>query len=312
MATTSAPRHPWHPPRRAARARGLAVGIDMGGTWVRIASAWADGRAGVLALPSPRDPSRLAHVLRRIWRRRGWTRAGVAALVVASRGVWTRDERSALARRLRRFARRVRVVSDAQAALHGALSGRPGVLILAGTGSIVVGLDPGGRWARAGGLGPLIGDEGSAFWLGREWLRATSSAGRWRAALEAVRAREPVARIAALAPAVLRRARQGDQRARSIVRRAQNGLAAHTRDVILQLGLPRPVDASWAGGVLESASFRAGVRRALARHDLRIRWRRPEMSPVAATLRMAEELSGRVAVSGARRGGPRRATPRAP
>src|ERR671922_279575 len=54
--------------------------------------------------------------------------------------------------------------------------GRPGALLLAGTGSIVLGRDARGRLVRAGGLGPLIGDEGSAFWLGREWLRRAPEA----------------------------------------------------------------------------------------------------------------------------------------
>jgi len=266
------------------------VGVDVGGTWLRVAAGDGGRPAVALVLRSSREPALLASRLRGLWRRVGWTRDRVAALVVASRGVWTPGERAVLARSLRGLARRVRVVPDAEAAHRAALADRPGVLVLAGTGSIVVGLGPHGRWARAGGLGPLLGDEGSAFWIGREWLAAASRGGRWRAALAMVRAPEPVGRIAALAPAVLRRARRGDPRARGIARRAQAGLAAQARDVVRQLGLEAPVDASWAGSVLADAWFRAGVARALARAGVRARWLRPAAPPVAATLRMARRL----------------------
>ena len=264
--------------------------MDVGGTWIRVAAAAGGRPAAALVLRSTREPAVLARILRGLWRRRGFRRGRVAALVVASRGVWTAGERAALARRLRGLARRVRVVPDAQAAHRAALGERPGLLVLAGTGSIVIGRDARGRWARAGGLGPLLGDEGSAFWLGREWLRAASRDGRWRAALAVVRAPEPVGRLAALAPAVLRRARRGDRPARAVAAAAQRGLAAQARDVVRQLGLRAPVDASWAGSVLADAWFRAGLARALARAGVRARWRRPAAAPVAAALRMAEGL----------------------
>jgi len=53
---------------------------------------------------------------------------------VAARGVWTRAERRAAARRLRGVAARVEVISDAEAALLGAHDGRAGLLVLAATG----------------------------------------------------------------------------------------------------------------------------------------------------------------------------------
>src|SRR4029453_9870661 len=156
--------------RHASKNRAVCVGADGGGTWIRIA-VWAEHRVAPTVVPADRDLQQLASVLRTVWRRRRWNRRRVAALVVASRGLWTRGERRTLARALRGLAARVHVISDAQAALLGALGNRPGVLLLSGTGSIVVGRDAGARGAGAGGLGPVLGDEGSGFWLGREWLR---------------------------------------------------------------------------------------------------------------------------------------------
>jgi N-acetylglucosamine kinase-like BadF-type ATPase len=209
-------------------------------------------------------------------------RAG--SLVVAARGVWTLAERAALRRRLRPLAERVAVISDAEAALLGALGGRPGVLVLAGTGSIVLGRDDHGRLMRAGGLGPLLGDEGSAFWLGREWLRRRPDAAAAARAL--ARRPDAVARIAAGAPAVLARARRGDRRARAITRAGQAHLAEQAASVIRRLGLASPVTVSWSGGLLADEWYRAGVRRALARR-VRCRWRPPQADAALAAARLA-------------------------
>ena len=64
------------------------------------------------------------------------------------------------------------VVGDMQIALEAAFDTGPGVIVIAGTGSIAYGRDHAGNTARAGGWGFAIGDEGSAHWIGREAVRA--------------------------------------------------------------------------------------------------------------------------------------------
>ena len=64
------------------------------------------------------------------------------------------------------------VTHDAAIALTGALSGESGVIVIAGTGSIAYGRNGEGRSARAGGWGYAFGDEGGAFDLVRQALRA--------------------------------------------------------------------------------------------------------------------------------------------
>ncbi|MGC1451917.1 MAG: BadF/BadG/BcrA/BcrD ATPase family protein [Candidatus Sulfotelmatobacter sp.] len=59
------------------------------------------------------------------------------------------------------------VVGDMQIALEAAFDTGPGVIVIAGTGSIAYGRDRQGTAARAGGWGFAIGDEGSAYWIGR-------------------------------------------------------------------------------------------------------------------------------------------------
>lgn len=64
------------------------------------------------------------------------------------------------------------VTTDAHIALYGAMGGDPGIVVIAGTGSIALGIDGDGRVARAGGWGYVFGDEGGAFDIARRALRA--------------------------------------------------------------------------------------------------------------------------------------------
>jgi N-acetylglucosamine kinase-like BadF-type ATPase len=70
---------------------------------------------------------------------------------------------------------RTRVAPDATTAWLGAFLGRPGIVVIAGTGSVAAGGSP-GVLQRAGGHGHLIGDEGGGYWLGRMALRAALAA----------------------------------------------------------------------------------------------------------------------------------------
>ena len=63
------------------------------------------------------------------------------------------------------------IESDAFIASIGAIGIDPGILLIAGTGSIVIGRDKNRNMFRVGGWGPYFGDEGSGFWIGREAVR---------------------------------------------------------------------------------------------------------------------------------------------
>ena len=271
------------------RSTGLLIGVDAGGTWVRLRAIADTHRVAAITQPASVMPQ-LTTFLHTVWRRRGWTRGDVAALVVATRGVWLPRERRALRRRLAGLARRVDVIADVEAAWHATLAAEHGVVVLAGTGSIALGRDAHGRWARAGGLGPLLGDEGSAFWIGREWLRATADE---RARRRFATAAQPVRAIAALAPRVVARARRGQRVATRIGRQAQTHLAAQAIAVARSLRLPPPVLVGGAGSVMNDRWFAAGVRQALARAGLRAHWRDADGEPVDAAVRLAASLAAR-------------------
>lgn len=67
---------------------------------------------------------------------------------------------------------RVLVESDAFISYIGAVGIQPGVLLIAGTGSIAIARRNDGTMSRVGGWGPMFGDEGSGFWIGREAISA--------------------------------------------------------------------------------------------------------------------------------------------
>jgi N-acetylglucosamine kinase-like BadF-type ATPase len=70
----------------------------------------------------------------------------------------------------------ITIETDAFIAYIGAIGVRPGVLLIAGTGSIAIGRRPDGAMIRVGGWGATFGDEGSGFWMGREAVRAALQA----------------------------------------------------------------------------------------------------------------------------------------
>lgn len=67
---------------------------------------------------------------------------------------------------------RMQIVTDADIALEGAFSGGPGILLIAGTGSICLGKSTDDTIHRCGGWGWLADDAGSAGWIGQRALEA--------------------------------------------------------------------------------------------------------------------------------------------
>jgi N-acetylglucosamine kinase-like BadF-type ATPase len=70
----------------------------------------------------------------------------------------------------------IEVVTDADIALYGATDGAPGIVVIAGTGSICCGVNARGKRFVAGGWGPIAGDEGGGAWIARRALRAIAHA----------------------------------------------------------------------------------------------------------------------------------------
>ena len=97
----------------------------------------------------------------------------VDALCLGIAGVDRPGEEEVIRGVLRRLGIRheVLVVNDPTVALVAGAPDGIGIVVVSGTGSIAYGIDPAGKTARSGGWGYLLGDEGSAFWLGHAAVR---------------------------------------------------------------------------------------------------------------------------------------------
>lgn len=182
------------------------------------------------------------------------------------------DKREILAQILRTG--KLVVTNDAVIALAGATAGGPGIITIAGTGSIAYGRNAAGRAMRAGGWGYVFGDEGGGFDIVRQALRAALRMEEgWGAATELRRMfldatglesanavlhlfytpEWPRARVARLAREVDRVAAAGDAVAREVLRGAAGELAALATAVRRELWTPgEAARVAYIGGVFGS------------------------------------------------------------
>ena len=254
----------------------MAVGVDNGGTWIRLKGLDAQGRCIWSLRKSSPTVEKLPAFLHQHLKR--W-RGQLAGLAVGSRGIWKQAKRRALRRALADLAKRVIVMSDVEAAWLAAFDPHPvadsdhplpkgrghtavgllpegeggrrpdeGIIVISGTGSIAYGRTRSGAYARAGGLGPDKGDEGSGYWIGREWLLRNG---------KKISKRYTVRKIASVAPKVLSSARKKNPIACQIVEEAQEHLARLVIQLVWELRFKRTA-VSWAGSVLQDPTFRRG------------------------------------------------------
>ena len=184
------------------------------------------------------------------------------------------DDKAALLRDVI-SAEHIFLTHDAMIALAGATAGAPGVVVIAGTGSIAFGKNARGEMARAGGWGYIFGDEGGALDIARQALRAVLREHEgWGprtallpALLEASGAADanemlhlfykpewPRARVAQLAKVVNQIAEAGDPIASAILLQAAQSLALLVSSVDRQLRAERETAiVSWVGGVFGSS-----------------------------------------------------------
>ena len=166
------------------------LGIDGGGTkttsavgdeFKLLASATA-GPSNIVRVGEVQARESLHQSVRQACAAAGITPPQVAHTCVGGSGA-ARPEFAAIVRRALAeiLPSPIDVVGDMQIALEAAFDTGPGVVVIAGTGSIAYGRDRQGNTARAGGWGFAIGDEGSAHWIGRAAvnavLRATDASG---------------------------------------------------------------------------------------------------------------------------------------
>jgi N-acetylglucosamine kinase-like BadF-type ATPase len=299
------------------------LGFDGGGTKTDCILAAADGRILARATAGPSNPLRTGYT-------RAWFSLSEAADLVLSRERITSNHirgicaglggagRPAVARRVQTFFERsfpnaeVDVTTDLEIALEAAFGSGEGMILVAGTGSAAFGRDANGRTARAGGRGPWFSDEGSAFDIGRNAVRAvllaeenrgpatalterlfTSLQARgWDSVLDQV-AKDPDTVFPKVFPLVAELADQGDAVSREILFVAAASLAALARCVADELGgCDREQRIAKLGGAHgRSEYFDAAVNEELARVLPRLKVVELSMSPAEAAVGIAVRAS---------------------
>jgi N-acetylglucosamine kinase-like BadF-type ATPase len=296
----------------------IAVGVDAGGSST-VAALSRDGSYESSVRGGPANPSSRG-IPAAVETIAGTVRQLVEdtdpeALYVAAAGAGRQSVREAFAAALQvafPTTARIAVEDDARAALRAAIPEGPGVVLVAGTGSVAYG-ENGELGVRAGGAGYLLGDEGSGFAIGLAALKLLARAYDGRApgdettlfaarvfdaedrdALLAAIYGQPldVARVAGLAPTILAFAGKGNRASIKIVQTAAQELGDLVRGVVTRCGL---ADASpnvaFAGGLLRENSLLSFLLETRVTNEVPgaaiIRLRD---EPVRAALRFAEAL----------------------
>jgi N-acetylglucosamine kinase-like BadF-type ATPase len=212
----------------------------------------------------------------------------------------------------------LKVVHDSVNALAGATAGQPGIIVIAGTGSVARGINAQGEEARVGGWGHQFGDEGSAYWIGRAAVRATLAEFDRMAPktiltpmlFEGLSVTSPYQltekyyagalsrdHLAGLSVWVDEAARQGDKVAQEILREAGRDLARLAQAVIA-LVFPRPDDSAhrgseqkflvcYAGGAFQSEFVLTSFTESVSSRDRRAEVRPALLPPVLGSLLLA-------------------------
>lgn len=207
--------------------------VDVGGTWTTF---------GLLKKSSKTKTNKLLL-------KKQIKKYKAAHAIVGMRGVWTSQEKKVWKKRLSGAAQKITMMSDIELVHARVFGSHPGIVLNAGTGSIALGRSAKGKMMRRGGVGPLLGDEGSAFWMGREFIKKYRNH-EWKKnrALS-------VPEIAALAKGVIQKAKKGNRECQKIINRAQHDLKNLLKEIISGLKLKNP-PIYLAGGLFKSPYFR--------------------------------------------------------
>ena len=242
----------------------FVLGIDAGGTKTVCLVADEQGRV----LGSARGPGanlaslgelEVEKVLHEVMEQAMLGQSGAPAVICLGIAGVDRAEDAAIIRSImRRIGNKapVLVVNDALIALEAGAGDGPGIVIIAGTGSICYGRNERGQAARAGGWGYILADEGSGWWMGQRAIQAVMRQADGRGPATSLTSRvlahfgvtdasmlvfevyyhDPRRRlIAGLGPALQASVDEGDAVAREIVADAAGELALAARSVAEKL-----------------------------------------------------------------------------
>ncbi len=262
------------------------IGVDGGGSKTKCILtdenfkilAAAKGGASNPLIVGPEKSARLIHsLISEVIKKSGVKIVGAAVIGLAGAG--RKKNAADVKRALNRIetggefsVKKIIITSDVTIFAEGALSGKSGALIIAGTGSIVVGIDKKGNFYRAGGYGKLIGDEGSGYSIGKKGLNAVAKYfdGRLPNSILikmmmkkfAVPDRDSLIlkvysekiKAASVAPLIIDAAQKGDKTARKILDEELNELILKIDPVIKKIR-EKKINLCLSGGLLATENY---------------------------------------------------------
>lgn len=264
------------------------LGVDGGGTKTHVAllddarKVIGEGTAGPsnpLRVGVETAVSNIVKATDQAMDEAGVLRVDIAAATLGLAGVRRADMKQSIKASFTEHIRirKTTVVTDAEIALFATTQGKPGLVVIAGTGSVCLGKNASGKMAIAGGWGPLAGDEGGGVGIAQTALHAVAKASDGRGiatvlsdrASEYFRASGPEnlivaiyspqvdnTRIAGFAKFVVEAAQEDDAVATTILQEAGSELGLAACAVIDQLGLRRQkVPIGCVGSVFNAGSI---------------------------------------------------------
>jgi N-acetylglucosamine kinase-like BadF-type ATPase len=302
--------------------QGLVVGVDGGGTGTRAVVMDAKQRVRGEGRSGPSNPLRVGiakaanHVREAVDRacaEAAVHRDDISFAAIGLAGVRRKDIHECTLEKLTESLKEVRSIEllpDGELALYGATEGQPGLVVIAGTGSICCGRNNQGKQTCSGGWGPIVGDEGGASWIARKALQAVARATDGRGAPTAltgaalsyfkVENAEDLStavysptmtndRLAGFAREVVPVARTGDEQAIEILELSGRQLAAAAIAVIKKLRMEKDefpvacVGGVYGAGELLLTPMQEEIRKVAKRAYLS----QPLFRPVVAAARIA-------------------------
>lgn len=296
----------------------FVIGVDGGGTRTRavivdergLELARAEAAGAVVTAAAPQAAAQAVVEAVRAAAERGCVELPGAVLWAGLSGAGHEAARTAVSRLLEEagLAGRVRVGTDVHAAFQAAFPDGPGILLIAGTGSIAWARTPEGEIGRAGGWGQQLGDEGSGYALGLGAVRAVARAEDGRDGATLMRddvlralaladaadlvpwaAAASKAEVAGLVPIVVRAAENGDPAATDLVDQAVRELVAHVTAILERMGpwpAPPPL-LLWGGLIGAEGPLHERLARELDGYQVELRRERIDPPMGAAFLALA-------------------------
>lgn len=161
------------------------LALDGGGTstrcWVadeeRVLAGMSCGTVKLMTVGSQTATARLSALLEKTAAKAGIGLESITRTCMGLAGISAGAVRGwAQVTLERQVAGEIVLCGDEEIALEAAFRGGPGILVIAGTGSHIVGRCSDGTLVSAGGWGPVVGDEGGGSWIGLQALRAAFQA----------------------------------------------------------------------------------------------------------------------------------------